>query len=126
MPIKMCHPCRMAKWFRIHRQGCAEQGRMRRLLVRAVERARRRGVERLTGAPATEKVVGRLHRAASGLAEITSEVNAYAGLLEEKTGELRAKTRAARHVPDEKLSTGSAGESVADHPPREDKSHLRA
>lgn len=61
---------------------------------------RRRGVERLTAAPATERMTERmiegLHRAAVGLAEVTSEVSAYAGLLEEKTGELRARASARR------------------------------
>jgi hypothetical protein len=99
---------------------------MRRLVRQAAERVRRRGMERITSAPATERVVGGLHRAASGLAEITSEVNAYAGLLEEKTGELRARTRAARHTPPEKLSTGSTAGGDASRSPLEDKSHLRA
>ncbi|GIH74384.1 hypothetical protein [Planobispora longispora] len=67
---------------------------------RTVERLRRRGVERLAAAPATEKVVDGLHRAAAGLVEVTSEVNAYAGLLEEKTGELRSKTRTLKDTPD--------------------------
>lgn len=61
-----------------------------------VEELRRRGVERIVGAPATERVVERLHRAATGLAEVTSDVSAYAGLLEEKAGELHDRTRSRR------------------------------
>lgn len=83
----------MAKSFRRRAPGT---GRIGLLLQAKVERLRRRGVERITASPATEKAVGSLHRAATGLAEVTSEVNAYAGLLEEKTGELQAKTRARR------------------------------
>ncbi|NUR86895.1 MAG: hypothetical protein HOY71_22670 [Nonomuraea sp.] len=40
------------------------------------------------------RITGRLYRIAGGLAEVTSDVNAYAGLLEEKAGELH--TRASR------------------------------
>ncbi|WP_157250580.1 hypothetical protein [Nonomuraea typhae] len=58
-----------------------------------VERVRERGVERLTTTPAARRVAGRLHRAASGLAAVTAEVDAYAGLLEEKAGELHDRTR---------------------------------
>jgi hypothetical protein len=85
----------MATWFSSPPPNPAPgpQGRLRLLLRTAFDRLRRRGAERLAAAPATEKVVGGLHRAAAGLAEVTSEVNAYAGLLEEKTGELRDKTR---------------------------------
>ncbi|GAA2888547.1 hypothetical protein GCM10010517_52550 [Streptosporangium fragile] len=74
-----------------------------------VERLRRRGVERITTAPATERVVVGLHRAATGLVEVTSEVNAYAGLLEEKTGELQARTRARRTGSPNRFSTARAG-----------------
>lgn len=59
-------------------------------------RLRNRGVDRLAAAPATERVVGRLHRAATNLAAVTSEVDAYAGLLEEKAEELHDRTRARR------------------------------
>ncbi|GGS91367.1 hypothetical protein GCM10010156_57100 [Planobispora rosea] len=86
----------MAKWFR---RGTPDSGRIRLLLGRTVERLRRRGVERLAAAPATEKMVDGLHRAATGLVEVTSEVNAYAGLLEEKADELRARTRTRRDTP---------------------------
>ncbi|MGW0590850.1 hypothetical protein [Streptosporangium sp. NPDC002607] len=71
-------------------------GRVRLLFRSAAGRMRRRGVERLTAAPATERMIEGLHRAAVGLAEVTSEVSAYAGLLEEKMGELRARTAARR------------------------------
>jgi hypothetical protein len=74
----------------------------------------KRGAERVAAAPATGKVLGGLHRAATGLAEVTSEVSAYAGLLEEKTGELQARTRARRNstAPGE-FSTASYGEALA-------------
>ncbi|WP_084963664.1 hypothetical protein [Thermoactinospora rubra] len=71
-------------------------GRLRRTLRPLFDRLRRRGVERIVAAPATERVVGRLHRAAANLAEVTSEVSAYAELLEEKTGELHDRTRARK------------------------------
>ncbi|GAA3444244.1 hypothetical protein [Planomonospora venezuelensis] len=77
-------------------EECGPRGRRARFFRAAVERLRRRGAERLAAAPATERVVEGLHRAATGLAEATSEVSAYAGLLEEKTGELRARTRRLR------------------------------
>ncbi|MBG0827968.1 hypothetical protein HS041_09330 [Planomonospora sp. ID67723] len=83
------------------REGNGGEGRLHLLLRTAAERLGRRGAERLAAAPATEKVVGGLHRAATGLAEVTSEVNAYAELLEEKADELRARTRTRRK------STGS-------------------
>ncbi|WP_433252043.1 hypothetical protein ACQPYK_07080 [Streptosporangium sp. CA-135522] len=82
----------MANWFR---RGTSGTGRIR-LLRAAIERLRRRGVRRIAGAPVTDRMVEGLHRAAAGLAEVTSEVSAYAGLLEEKTGELHARTRARR------------------------------
>ncbi|MET9337127.1 hypothetical protein [Nonomuraea sp. NPDC003804] len=62
-------------------------------------RLRRRWVARVAGAPATSRVVGRLHRAASNLVEVTAEVNAYAGLLEEKAEELKDRTLAHRRRP---------------------------
>ncbi len=61
---------------------------------------RRRRAEHLAAVPTTDRMTERmiegLHRAAVGLAEVTSEVSAYAGLLEEKTGELLARTSARR------------------------------
>ncbi|MET8332454.1 hypothetical protein ABZV14_08125 [Streptosporangium canum] len=84
----------MANWFR---RGTPGSGRIR-LLRAAIGRLRHRGAERIAGAPATGRVVEGLHRAATGLAEVTSEVSAYAGLLEEKTGELHARTRARRDL----------------------------
>ncbi|MGV9772266.1 hypothetical protein [Streptosporangium sp. NPDC003464] len=82
----------MANWFR---RGTPGSGRIR-LLRTAIGRLRHRGAERIAGAPATGRVVAGLHRAAAGLAEVASEVSAYAGLLEEKAGELHARTRARR------------------------------
>lgn len=79
------------------------QRRLRSLTTRLrpfAARLRRKSVDRLAAAPATERVVGKLHRAATNLVEVTSEVNAYAGLLEEKTGELRDRTR-ARQSPED-------------------------
>lgn len=67
-----------------------------RLLLLAAWRMRRRKVRHLAEVPAAERVIEGLHRATVGLAEVTSEVSAYAGLLEEKTGELRARTAARR------------------------------
>ncbi|NRQ40748.1 hypothetical protein HII36_54425 [Nonomuraea sp. NN258] len=61
-------------------------------------RLRRGGVARLAAAPAMERLAGRLHRAASNLAEVTSEVSAYADLLEEKAGDLHHRTK-SRHTP---------------------------
>ncbi|MFE0147249.1 hypothetical protein ACFWY5_08900 [Nonomuraea sp. NPDC059007] len=46
----------------------------------------------MASARVSRRVAGRLHRAASGLAAVTSEVDAYAGLLEEKADALHAKT----------------------------------
>ncbi|GAA2642952.1 MULTISPECIES: hypothetical protein [Nonomuraea] len=62
-------------------------------------RFRRRWVARLAAAPATSWTVGRLHRAAANLVEVTAEVNAYAGLLEEKAEELRDRTMEAGRRP---------------------------
>ncbi|MFF5211452.1 hypothetical protein [Streptosporangium sp. NPDC000396] len=84
----------MANWFR---RRAPRPARTRLHLRAAVERLRRHGVEHIASAPATEKVLRSLHRAATGLAEVASEVSAYAGLLEEKTGELQARTRARRN-----------------------------
>lgn len=70
-------------------------GRLRGLFARL----RRRWISRVAGAPATSRVVGGLHRAASNLVEVTAEVNAYAGLLEEKAEELRDRTRAHQQPP---------------------------
>ncbi|MBG0813431.1 hypothetical protein [Planomonospora sp. ID82291] len=47
----------------------------------------------------TERTAVRLHRAAAGLAEVTSEVNAYAELLEEKAHELRTRARDRERAP---------------------------
>ncbi|MEV6863529.1 hypothetical protein AB0M44_21300 [Streptosporangium subroseum] len=104
----------MAKSFRRRAPGTGRIG----LLTATAERLLcgwiTRGAERVAAAPATGKVLGSLHRAATGLAEATSEVSAYAGLLEEKTGELQARTRARRNstAPGE-FSTASYGEALA-------------
>jgi hypothetical protein len=47
----------------------------------------------------TERTAVRLHRAAAGLVEVTSEVNAYAELLEEKAHELRTRVRDRERAP---------------------------
>lgn len=63
--------------------------RVRSFLARPGVRA---FVGRVASARVSRRVAGRLHRAASGLAAVTSEVDAYAGLLEEKADALHAKT----------------------------------
>ncbi|RJL33549.1 hypothetical protein [Bailinhaonella thermotolerans] len=70
---------------------------------RADRRTRRRALaaEQVT-AQITTEVYGRLHRAAANLADLASEVHAYADLLEEKTGELEARHKKA---PPPKLPT---------------------
>ncbi|MFC4057952.1 hypothetical protein ACFOWE_06580 [Planomonospora corallina] len=96
----------MATWFRRVPPG---PGGLRRIVRSAAERLRLRGLpgrrsagrldparitEHLASVRVTERTAGRLHRAAAGLAEVTSEVHAYAELLEEKADELRARARA--------------------------------
>jgi hypothetical protein len=104
----------MAKSFRRRAPGTGRIGVLTTTAERLLRRWIRRGTERVAAAPATGRVLGSLHRAATGLAELTSEVSAYAGLLEEKTGELQARTRARRDstAPGE-FSTASYGEALA-------------
>ncbi|GGL52863.1 hypothetical protein [Planomonospora parontospora] len=80
------------------------------------------GARRPPAVRVTERTAARLHRAAAGLAEVTSEVNAYAELLEEKADELRARARDRERAPDPpasrefstEFSTGRSGCSPDD------------
>ncbi|GII03526.1 hypothetical protein [Planobispora takensis] len=110
----------MTEWFR-HRtpRSTGSTGRLALFLRSAAGRLGRRGAERIAAAPAAEKVVERLHRAASGLAEVTSEVSAYAGLLEEKTDALRDLARDRRNPQiSTEFSTGTSRNSPATPKPQ--------
>ncbi|GIH89621.1 hypothetical protein ACFFMN_13515 [Planobispora siamensis] len=110
----------MAKWFRRRTsRSTGSTGRAGLLLRSVAGRLGRRGAERIAAAPAAEKVIEGLHRAASGLAEVTSEVSAYAGLLEEKTDALRDLVRDRRNPQvSTEFSTGTSRNSPATPKPR--------
>ncbi|GGK59211.1 hypothetical protein Ppa06_17960 [Planomonospora parontospora subsp. parontospora] len=96
----------MGTWFR----GLPpSSGRFRLVVREAAARLRRGGVRTPRRPPVvrvTERTAVRLHRAAAGLAEVTSEVNAYAELLEEKAHELRTRARDRERAPGPPASRG--------------------
>ncbi|MBG0820862.1 hypothetical protein HS048_08965 [Planomonospora sp. ID91781] len=112
----------MGTWFGRIPPG---SGRFRLAVRKAAARLRRGGVRTPWRPPVvrvTERTAVRLHRAAAGLAEATSEVNAYAELLEEKAHELRVRARNRERAPgppasrefSTEFSTGRPGCSPTD------------